>query len=367
MGYTLACHLPVALHLSHCIGHSRSASGTSPESPVPVRLLQSVLRSQGSTLALNPLWRCHQSLPSIARQIELQLVMNRLNLNRVIWRDDPRQLELGCAPSMWEEIILGPTTADSAVNWSSLVDLTFSQIPRLNRRFSATGVATGCIESALMLPKLAQSCARDAYKALFGANTPSGQVKLTLNAQVRHAGILVFYWDGNGRTVYGVVRCIRCLRDGSVIVDIRTMSRATITLPELTYSQTFERSKSLVNDLFIEQTDTKEPKMREQGKVSGKESQKPTNKIETSLGVRDPERVQEKPERLSSTHVSPHNRGLDRSLEVSRLYLLIPLGSAKDRSLVTEFEPWEYQYHVEPITACSICRVAFAVALMLNC
>ncbi|KAJ7165774.1 hypothetical protein C8R46DRAFT_899899 [Mycena filopes] len=58
MGYTLACHLPVALHLSHCVGHSRSASGTSPESPVPVRLLQSVLQSQGSTLALNPLWRC---------------------------------------------------------------------------------------------------------------------------------------------------------------------------------------------------------------------------------------------------------------------------------------------------------------------
>ncbi|KAJ7771693.1 hypothetical protein B0H16DRAFT_1451760 [Mycena metata] len=41
----------------------------------------------------------------------------------------------------------------------------------------------------------------------------------------------VFYWDGNGRTVYGTVRSIRRLDDGSIVVDIRTTSNTTITLP----------------------------------------------------------------------------------------------------------------------------------------
>ncbi|KAJ7176477.1 hypothetical protein C8R46DRAFT_37867 [Mycena filopes] len=181
----------------------------------------------------------YQSLSSIARQIELQLEMNRLNLNRVIWRDDPRQLELGCAPSMWEEIILGPTTADSAVvllhppirfrcwdrRCGDLVVPANDGFDCMCCEFDPTSKPT--VQCHRCRYWMHREC-DDLPKT--GAILCKGCIQGPSKDTVR-AGTKVFFWDGNGRIVYGVVRCIRCLRDGSVVVDIRTMSRATITLP----------------------------------------------------------------------------------------------------------------------------------------
>ncbi|KAJ7122611.1 hypothetical protein C8R46DRAFT_1148650 [Mycena filopes] len=177
-----------------------------------------------------------QSLAAIARPIELQLQMKRLNLNRVTsgWR---QQRPHRCAGYLREEITLAPVAADSAVVLHDTPDASEKcsicrQIVNTEEKFRCrcavsdpgSGPTVQCSICRCWMHRKCYAYVFDCTIIVCGIGgcRPSNSLS---------AGILVFYWDGNGRAVYGVCRRIRHLRDQSIVVDVRTTSNHTITLP----------------------------------------------------------------------------------------------------------------------------------------
>ncbi|KAJ7176476.1 hypothetical protein C8R46DRAFT_1346518 [Mycena filopes] len=173
----------------------------------------------------------HQSLSSIARQIELQLEINhQLNLNRVIWKNDPCQRQLACAPSMWEEIILGPTTADSPVVLLHPPIYIHCWNPRCEDPVVPANDRSDCMccefDPAFKPTIQCHRCRYWMHREC--TDVPkTGPILCKYCIQgprcsgySLRAGIPVFFWDGNGRVVYATVSALRRLNDGSVVVDL---------------------------------------------------------------------------------------------------------------------------------------------------
>ncbi|KAJ7176489.1 hypothetical protein C8R46DRAFT_1213067 [Mycena filopes] len=138
-------------------GSKSPTSNELPEQPPPISTRREYV------------WRgTHQgphSLASIARPIELQLQMKRLNLNRVTRR---QQRSHRCAGYMREEITLAPAAADSAVVLHDAPDASEKcsicrQVvnvedkfrcncgtPAMDLPFSARSADVGCTQNALM-------------------------------------------------------------------------------------------------------------------------------------------------------------------------------------------------------------------------